>query len=154
MMPTIQIQAADVTKYDANGKPIVVQTNPRCKATQTTPRWDLLSKDSNEPLAVDIEFQECKAPDQEKWHHRIGRIAFVNTRGKVIYDTFVRYEDEKDLSMKMGPKRFGATWQDIKLENGAKPIHEAEWELRKIMFGRKIIGHGLRLDIKAIDKKL
>lgn len=149
----VQTQTRESITYDSNGKPMVVLKNSRCKATQTTPRWDLLSKDPNEPLAIDIEFQECKREGAEKWHHRIGRIAFVNTKGDTIYDTYVRYEDEKDLAAKVNP-RFGVTWRDLKIQNGAQPIQEVEWDLSKIMCGRIIIGHGMRLDIGAIEKKL
>lgn len=127
--------------------------NPHCRATQTEPKWELL-KDPNEPFAIDIEFQEFRKKGAIKWGHRIGRISIVNTRGQVIYDTYVRYEYDEDMEVKMPPKRFGVTWADIKIPNGAKPIFEVEENLHKIMHGRTIVGHGMRLDIGAISSDI
>ena len=138
----------------ADGRRVLVDPkNPNCRATQTRPRFDLL-KDPKEPLAVDIEFQEYRPKDAEKWAHRIGRIAFVNTRGDTIYDTYCRYEYDETISVKMPPAMFGVTYKDLRLANGAKPIREVNEDLSKIMYQRTIVGHGMRLDYLAIDQEL
>ena len=150
----VQTQPESACMFTADGRPILVDPkNPRCRAKQLTPCLDLL-KDFDEPLALDIEFQEYRAKDAVKWAHRIGRIAFVNTRGESIYDTYVRYEYDQSISVKMPPAVFGVTYKDIRISNGAKPIFDVEQDLRKIMANRTIIGHGMRLDILAIDQSL
>lgn len=154
MPNTVAIQHSDCAAVNANGKlELVAPHNPNCKAKQTTPRWDLLNKDPFEPLAVDIEFQTCKAKDAPKWSHRMGRVSFVSTKGELIYDTYVRYRDEEDLAVRVN-RRFGVEWKDLKIRNGAQWIDKVEEHLEKIMDGRVIVGHGMRHDISAIDSKL
>ena len=101
-MPSVEIQPKEAVVYGADGKPLLIAPANPGRATQITPRLDLL-KDIDEPLAVDIEFQEYKPKDSEKWAHRIGRIAFVNTRGDVIYDCYFRYEFDEEVNVKMPP---------------------------------------------------
>ena len=150
----VETQPASAFLVTTDGRNVLIDPkDPQCRATQRTPRFDLL-KDSKEPLALDIEFQEYRAKDSVKWSHRIGRIAFVNTRGDTIYDTYVRYEFDENVNIKMPPACFGVTYRDISIANGAKPISEVEKELQKIMAGRTIIGHGMRLDIGAIKEEL
>ena len=48
----------------------------------------------------------------------------------------------------------GVMYKDISIVNGAKPIVEAKEDINKIMSGRTIIGHGLRLDIRALSPEL
>ena len=104
---SINIVPAHSVSRTAEGKLTVKeQVVARCRATQTTPDTSLLT-DPNEPLALDIEFQEYRHKDAVKWGHRMGRIAIVNTRGKTIYDTYVNYERDEDVSMKMPPACFG-----------------------------------------------
>ena len=153
-MPSVTVESADAIMYASDGRPIYVDPkNPRCQAKQTVPRYDLL-KDSGEPLALDIEFQEYKHKTWPKWRHRIGRIAFVNTRGQTIYDVYVRYDFDEDHEVKMPPAKYGVTHKDLRIRNGAKRIEEVEEHLHKIMAGRTIIGHGMRLDIGAIDQSI
>lgn len=149
MPAAIVLQKYEAVIFNANGKPEWVK-NPNCKATQTTLRLDLLSKDTSEPLAVDIEFQTCKAKDADKWAFRVGRIAVVDTKGNVVYDTFVRYKDEENVAAKANPM-FGVTWQDLKIKNGAKWFEEVKEDLQKIMAGRIIVGHGMKHDIAALN---
>ena len=108
----------------------------------------------NEPFAVDIEFQEYRPKDAFKWDHRIGRIAIVNTRGQTIYDTYVRYDFDETIQIKMPPARFGVTYQDISIANGAKPIRDVQINLNKIMLHRTIVGHGMRLDVRCLKPEL
>lgn len=80
-----------------------------CRATQTTPRYDLILDD--EPVCMDIEFQRyCPQNDNPKvkWMHRIGRISLVNTRGDVVLDVYARYPYVEGIS-KMYGKRFVST---------------------------------------------
>jgi hypothetical protein len=150
----VTLQPASAFPRTADGHPISVDPeNPNCRAKQRTLRFDLL-KDPNEPLAVDIEFQEFRHKDSAKWDHRIGRIGIVNTRGDIIYDTYVRYERDENVRVKMAPAVFGVTYQDISIANGAKPIGEAKKDIKEIMSGRTIIGHGMRLDIRALAPEL
>ena len=149
-MPVI-LQPASAFLRTADGRPISVDPkNPNCRATQRTPRIDLL-KDLEEPFAVDIEFQEFRQKGAAKWNHRIGRIGIVNTRGDIIYDTYVRYDWDENIEVKMPPPVFGVTYQDISIANGAKPIGEAKKDINRVMLGRTIIGHGMRLDIRALS---
>ncbi|KAK3707329.1 REX4, RNA exonuclease 4 [Vermiconidia calcicola] len=151
---SINIVPAHSVSRTAEGKLTVKeQVVARCRATQTTPDTSLLT-DPNEPLALDIEFQEYRHKDAVKWGHRMGRIAIVNTRGKTIYDTYVNYERDEDVSMKMPPAYFGVTWKDLNIANGARPSWEVENKLRDIMTGRTIVGHGMRLDIGAMSSHL
>ena len=140
IMPSIEIQPAQPHKH-------------RCRATCTKPRWDLLN-DQKEPLALDIEFQDFKPKGAAKWGHRIGRIAFVNTRGQTVYDTYVRYKFDQDVAVKCPSEVFGVTRADLQVANGAQPIAEVEKNLEKIMRGRTIVGHGMRLDVKALNETL
>lgn len=135
----------------ADGHHLLVDPkNPRCRATQRAPRLDIL-KDLKEPFAVDIEFQEFRRMDSTTWDHRIGRIAIVNTRGQTIYDTYVRYQYDEDINMKMPPAEFGVTYEDIRMANGANAIREAKEDINKILAGRTVIGHGMRLDMRALN---
>lgn len=122
----------------------------RCRALQTTPRWDLL-KDKTEPLAVDVEFQEYRPMGVEKWAHRIGRVGVTNTRGERIYDVYARYPFVEGVEVKLPPARFGVEWPDLRIQNGAKWASEVNQTLKEIFAGRTIVGHGMRLDRKAID---
>lgn len=135
----------------ADGRRIL--RNPNCRATQLYPRYDLL-KGLDEPLAVGIEFQEFKPEGAEKWDHRIGRIAFVNTYGTAIIDTYFRYPYDEKIKVKLPPKQFGVEWSDLRIENGARPIDDVRDDLNKIMAGRTIIGHGMRLDIRSLTPEL
>lgn len=123
----------------------------KCRATCTTPRWELL-KDDDEPLAIDCEFQEFKPEDAEKWGHRMGRLAVVNTKGEFIYDVYARYPYVQTTNTKMPPPQFGVTREDLWLRNGAKESKEVEKNLRRMFKGRVIVGHGMRLDLLAVGK--
>lgn len=116
----------------SNGKKVLLETKMgSCRATCTTPNWALL-KDPKEPLAIDTEFQEFKAKSAEKWGHRMGRIAVVNTRGQVVYDVYVQYEYDEDTSIKMPPPEYGVTKKDLWLRKGAKESWEVEENLAKV----------------------
>lgn len=82
----------------------------------------------------------------------MGHISLVNTKGDVVYDTYVRYEDE-DIAAKVN-RRFGVTWKDLKISNGAQWIHHVQVNLQKIMAGRIIVGHVMRNDISVIDPEM
>lgn len=117
-------------EVSASGKKILREaTNSR--ATCTTPKWSLIL-DPSEPLAMDIEFQEYKTKYADKWGHRMGRIAVVNTRGQTVYDVFVQYEYDAETNTKMPPPVFGVTRKDLRLQNGAKESWEVEENLRKV----------------------
>lgn len=132
----------------ATGKKVLLEvTNSR--ASCTTPNWSLL-RDPKEPLAMDVEFQEHKGKGAEKWGHRMGRIAVVNTKGQTIYDVYVQYDYDPDVKTKMPPPVFGVTRKDLSSRNGAKESWEVEENLRKMFHGREIVGHGMRLDLTAV----
>lgn len=125
-----------------------------CRARQTSPRLDRLG--DREPVAIDIEFEEWRRKNQtgsRSWKHRIGRVAVVNTRGQLIYDTFAHYPVDPQISTKLPPPEFGVFEQDLKLENGARHIDVVEEDLRRIFDGRLVVGHGLRLDTIAVPAR-
>lgn len=151
MVQTVNASACEVS---ANGKLVLLQkTHPGCRATCTSPNSDAVNA-ADEPLAIDIEFQEYKKKTDVKWSHRIGRIALVNTRGKTVYDTYVRYAYDPELEVKVPPKWLGfqVEWKDLALANGAKRAKEVEGNLRKLFKGRLIVGHGMRLDKTAVGE--
>lgn len=154
-MPSrIDFVDGEAITISVDGKKVLLKPrNPNCRATCTTAKEEL-AKDPNEPLAVDVEFQEYRPIGEVKWRHRIGRIAVVNTRGKVVYDVCVRYEYDETIIIKMPPKRYGVEYKDLQICNGAKEILEVVQVLRKLFSGRLIIGHGMRLDKTAIGEEI
>ena len=150
----VNAQPASAFRQTSDGRLVrVTPQNPNTDATQTEPRWDLL-KNLEEPLAVDIEFQTSRHEDAEKWSERIGHIGIVNTRGDLLYDTYVRYDYDPEVKVNMGLERFGVTYEKIRLENGALSIHEVKVHINKIMAGRTIILHGGKNDLKALLPEL
>ena len=149
-----QLSPSSFFLVTVDGRQILVNPdNTDCRATQLVPRYDLL-KDPKEPLAVDIEFQEYKSVDAESWSHRIGRIAIVDTSKDTIYDTYVHYDYDETIEVKMPPPEFGVTWDDIDPKNLAQPISEVSDALNRIMADRTIIGHGMGLDIASLKPAL
>jgi hypothetical protein len=104
---------ADQAVKSANGKlSLILKGPPGCRATKLIPNYELL-KDPKEPLALDIEFQEYRHVDSVKWGHRMGRISIVNTRGETIYGTYVSYDYDPDVDVKMPPARYVANVQRL-----------------------------------------
>lgn len=151
-MPSVNTITASSYETTKDGKKVLlVPANGACRATCTSVKWELV-KDPSEPLAFDIEFQEYKGPDAEKWAHRIGRIAVVNTRGEVVLDTFTQYDFDRNVKTKMPPPQFGVTRKDLWLRNGAKEWWVVEENLYKLFHDRMIIGHWTRLDRIAVGE--
>lgn len=132
-MPSfVNTVTADAYYISPSGKPVLVSTtHPACRATCTEPNWDAV-RDPKEPLALDIEFQEFRHKDDRKWSHRMGRVALVNTRGTTVYDTYVRYDYDPDVEVKLPPRVFNVTWKDLQLRNGAKEWWQVEEKLWKV----------------------
>lgn len=145
------ITDADFTIAADGKKFLLPPKNPNCRATCTKVKWELL-KDPKEPVAIDVEFQEFRGKDAEKWGHRMGRVAVVNSRGQVIYDTYASYDYDADTKTKMPPRCFGVERKDLYIRNGAKQSSEVEGNLKKIFHGRPVIGHGMRLDRTAVGQ--
>ena len=145
-MPSkIDVVADSACTVSVDGKKVLIKpVNPSCRATCTSVQWDLL-KNPKEPLALDIEFQEHREKGAEKWGHRMGRIAIVNTRRQTVLNTYVRYEYDAEVSTKMPPPVFGVTRKDLYLRNGARESMEVERELKKVSL--IYCGHPLRTKI-------
>ena len=119
----------------------------KCRATQLTPAWNRLSP--GEPVSLDIEFQNFKHTSWEKWRHRVGRVAIVNSKGETVLDVYAAYAKEDGVSKLMPPKRFMVTHQDLKFNNGAVPAHKVERWVKQILKGRTVILHGGKHDLSA-----
>lgn len=128
-----------------------VRVGPRgvykCRATQLTPAWDRLIP--GEPVSLDIEFQTFKHPSWEKWRHRVGRVAIVNSKGETVLDVYAAYPKEEGIDKDVPPKRFMISHQDLKFCNGAVPAHKVEKWVKQIISGRTVILHGGTHDLTA-----
>ncbi|KAK4501652.1 hypothetical protein PRZ48_007461 [Zasmidium cellare] len=124
--------------------------NTKSKATQPTPRLDLLERD--EPVAFDAEFQDFREPG-EGWLHRLAWAAIVGSRGQVILSVGSRYEDQDKpgTERKLPPRRFGVTWDMLKYRNGAVNGKVVESYCKKIFAGRIVVVHGGKGDISAFQ---
>ena len=76
-----------------------------CRATQLTPAWNLLIP--GEPVSLDIEFQNFKHISWDKWRHRVGRVAIVNSKGETVLDVYAAYPKEDGVNKLMPPPEFG-----------------------------------------------
>lgn len=115
MPSTIQTVGTEGFTIATDGRKVLIDKSmPACRATRTDPNWDAI-RDPKEPVAVDCEFQEYRRVGAVKWEHRIGRVAIVNTRGETVYDTYVRYDYDAEVSVKLPPRRFNVTWKDLAL---------------------------------------
>lgn len=135
-MPVFVISAAALNTDSSKGS-----------ATQPEPRLDLLLPD--EPVALDVEFQEYFVAGTIKWQHRIGRVAVVNTKKEAILDVYAAYPADENIKKKMPPEMFGVTKNDLLYQNGAVPARIVEKSLAKIMKGRPVVVHGGELDQKC-----
>ncbi|KAF7186987.1 RNA exonuclease 4 [Pseudocercospora fuligena] len=139
-------------------RPNRTRNPPYCNAIQTTPRWDLILP--NEPLGIDIEFQEYLL-DTDIWeghanangkrHFRLGRVSVVNTLGQVVLDVYVYYRTEKGIAKFLPPAwlKFNVTWQDLISVNGAQPAEKVERWLKSMFTGRTAVLHGGEHDLHA-----
>lgn len=123
-------------------------SNKKGRATQPEPNFNLLFP--GEPVALDVEFQEYFVAGGDKWGHRVGRAAIVNTKGETILDVYATYPKKDHIKKKMPPSKFGVTWKDLLYENGALPAWQVEKNMAKIMEGRKVVVHGGRLDTECL----
>lgn len=119
-----------------------------CRATQTSPRFDLLLP--GEPVSVDIEFQNFRRQGG-KGNHRCGRVALVNTRNEVILDVYAVYPREEGVRKFFPPKKFIVDKQDLLYENGAVPAQQVEAWVKEIVKRRKVIMHGGKNDSTAFQ---
>ncbi|TKA29568.1 hypothetical protein B0A50_03581 [Salinomyces thailandicus] len=117
-----------------------------CRATQTTPRFDLLLP--GEPLALDIEFQHYMATGC-KGAHRLGRAAIVNSRRQTVLDVYAAYPREEGVRKIMPPERFMVNKKDLLYSNGAVPAWKVEKWIKGIAKGRKVIVHVGKHDLTA-----
>ena len=112
----------------------------KCRATQLTPAWDRLIP--GEPVSLDIEFQNFKHTSWEKWRHRVGRVAIVNSAGETVLDVYAAYAKEDGVSKLMPPAEFGVAHKDLMFSNGAVPAHTVEKWVKQIVANRTVILHG------------
>ena len=119
----------------------------RCRATQLTPAWDKLIP--GEPVALDIEFQNFKHFSWDKWRHRVGRVAIVNSIGETILDVYAAYPREDGVRKLMPPPDFGVQHEDLMFSNGAVAAHKVERWAKQIVRDRAVILHGGTHDLTA-----
>ncbi|KAK5119819.1 hypothetical protein LTR85_007145 [Meristemomyces frigidus] len=120
-----------------------------CRATQTTPRFDLLLP--GEPVALDIEFQTYLPIGSPKWIQRLGRPTLRNTRGHTILDVYCYYPTEKGVKKGTPPKRFNVAWPDLMKQHGAKPAQTVEKWIATIVKDRTVVVHDRRGDLTAFQ---
>lgn len=138
-----------------------IKTNPRnankaeifyepweCRATQTTPRYDLLLP--GEPVSVDLEFQHYMRQGC-KGGHRLGRPSIKNTRKQTVLDVYGVYPREEGVRKMMPPAEFNVDKRDLLYENGAVPAYKVEKWIKDIVKGRKVIVHGGKHDLTAFQ---
>lgn len=116
-----------------------------CRATQTTPRWDLVKEGMT--MAFDSEFQLIEKGGLNIQRH--GRVSVVNEAGQVILDTFVAYDNEPGTTKKMNPPRFGVLWEDLKSDNGAQRGKVVEGWLVQMFRKCTVVLHDYRGDEAA-----
>lgn len=119
-----------------------------CRATQRTPRLDLLLP--GEPVSIDIEFQNFRRKGG-KGRHRCGRTGLVNTRNEVILDVYAAYPRAEGERKFMPPEKYMVDKRDLLYENGAMPAQQVEAWVKEIVKNRKVIMHGGTNDLTAFQ---
>jgi RNA exonuclease 4 len=104
-----------------------------------------------EPIGFDAEFQDVLRPGQEKWKHRLGWVAVVNTKLETILDVFVAYDREENTVKKYPPSRFGVGLDDLLFHNGAVRAEVVEKWLTEIFADRPVVMHDQRGDTSAFE---
>ena len=145
IVSTIPIQTGHIRKSHATR-----DRRRECRATQTSPRFDLLLP--GEPCALDAEFQRYVIKDEEgnesKCHIRPGRLSIVNTRGDVVLDVYCRYE-YKESERKVFSRRdrdFMVERDDFLERNGAVAAEVVEPWVQEIVANRPVVFHGGKQD--------
>ncbi|KAK4501956.1 hypothetical protein PRZ48_007766 [Zasmidium cellare] len=140
MNGTIQIVAASpsVTSTVQPPKIPISQIPWECRGTQTTIRYDLAPP--GEPLGLDVEFQNYKVPG-EKFKHRIGCMAIVNTAGEVVFHAYFAYGNVPGVQKRYPGAQFMVEAPDFLFQNGALQARKAEKAVKELVRGREIVVH-------------
>ncbi|KAK4539699.1 hypothetical protein LTR36_010410 [Oleoguttula mirabilis] len=137
----LALVSSDQVYRDHKGHWVVVNTSPLSDrrlvtpAKQTTPNLANLTR----IVALDAEFQLAYVAALAKHIQRIGRLSAVNYFGHIIYDVFFAYYPEQDGYITEAPAEISAA--------GTCYVAEVEYNLRKILQGRLVVGHSIYNDI-------
>ncbi|KAK6383147.1 hypothetical protein LTR65_010430 [Meristemomyces frigidus] len=130
--------------------PVVVSKKPYvCRATQTTPRFDLLLP--GQPVALDIEFQTYLPIGSPKWIQRLGRVALINTQRQTILDVYCYYPNEQGVRKDVPPRRFNVSRADLMKQHGAMHAQTVEKWVAEIVKRRTVVVHDGRGDLTAFQ---
>ncbi|KAK5683078.1 hypothetical protein LTS10_004608 [Elasticomyces elasticus] len=117
-----------------------------CRATQLTPRFDLVT----DVMAVDLE--GC----QKNGEQFAGSLSVANEYKQGVYDTFVDhggYRTENEFINALPPKSMGlgVYWKDLAPWNGAHPVKQVIQSFIDLAAGRTIIFHDYGADRRMLD---
>ncbi|KAK4895744.1 hypothetical protein LTR27_006226 [Elasticomyces elasticus] len=117
-----------------------------CRATQLTPRFDLVT----DVMAVDLE--GC----QRNGERFAGSLSVANEYKQGVYDIFVDhggYRTENEFINSLPPKSLGlgVYWKDLALWNGAQPVKQVIQSFIDLAAGRTIIFHDYEADKRMLD---
>ncbi|KAK5126212.1 hypothetical protein LTR08_004773 [Meristemomyces frigidus] len=120
-----------------------------CRATQTTPRPDLLLP--REPVSFDAEFQTYRPSGSPKWIQRLGRSTLRNTRGQTVLDVYCYYPTIAGELKDVPPRRFNVCRADLMKQHGARPAQMVEKWIAELVEGRTVVVHDYRGDLSALQ---
>ncbi|KAK5709935.1 hypothetical protein LTR17_019323 [Elasticomyces elasticus] len=133
-------------KRNNNQKYHAPQPTNHCRATQLSPRFDLVT----DVMALDLE--GC----QRNGEQFAGSLSVANEYTQGVYDTFVDhggYRTENEFINALPPKSIGLSvyWKDLAPWNGAQPVKQVIQSFIDLAAGRTIIFHVYEADKRMLD---